>query len=285
MIGLQEETAATRARLEMLEDSIARFRRASDLDGLIRMRDEASRLAGSTQGRSRRKAERMARKAGAAINGLRKNGLETVAEREEREARLERETRRLEDLSIAALKKRFETALPLLLDDTVDADASVTALRTLVTSRADGPNRIAFPASVEAWWPSLVRGFDGSQAIFAGFDWSDLAAERTRVDRTLRSIAVELMSGGAEVTALSSDVLPLVAYCLFNDRLPILAEADAPETADRVNRLLLAAAGEVTAMDAPSRPLFLGLLRLAVLLGEAQAYANALELGELSPAM
>jgi hypothetical protein len=47
---------------------------------------------------------------------------------------------------------------------------------------------------------------------------------------------------------------------------------------ETVNDLILATAGEVAKMPAEERPVFVGLFRLAVLLGEAQTYADRLAL-------
>ena len=94
-LGLRQQLPEERpVKLSLFGESIDRYSRAADLDALIRLRDAARTVALEPRGRSRRKAKRVARKADAAIEKLRRDGVETEAEREQRKAEEEAEARR-----------------------------------------------------------------------------------------------------------------------------------------------------------------------------------------------
>jgi hypothetical protein len=268
--------------LEMLEEALPRFRQASDLGGLMRVREQALAIAGDSERGVRKRAQRVAKRADAGIQELRRSGAETDEEREAREAREEREARwqareaegRLLELMLVSLRL-------LLVDDTGSPDA-VTAFRSLASLEDDGDLRDVVAGVFESRSPLLVSGFDRSRRIFAEIGTGTLLGERQEIERLLKFSAVELLTNGADVRGLRTNTIPLVAYSLFRGNLPVAPEAASPATVEKINNLLLGVADELGEASTDARLLVVSLFRLAVLLGEAQEYAEKLSLTSLS---
>ena len=142
--------------------------------------------------------------------------------------------------------------------------------------------KIEIPEIFDMSAPLLVDGFERSHRIFQGDARGASEAERLQVERSLKALAVELMTAGAEVRNLANDATPLIAYGLLSGHLTA-AEAVTPERVERVNDLLLGVADEVASLTFTTRLVFLGLYRLAVLLGEGQAFADHWSVPSLSP--
>lgn len=276
-----DAVADEKTALRRLEDAVSDLRAASDVAGLGRVRTEALALADVNDGRMRRKAGRVAEKAAAAERELRRNGVEGPEEREARVTREARDAHWKEQEAKMKLSGRITTVLHLLFNDG-NAAASLSVLRQLTTADGEGNVRVELPLVFDSWAPLLVDGYDKSHRIFSQIDDSALRARRGEIERLLKSIAVELLASGAELRGLTTDAVPLVAYALFTDRLPVPPETVGVEAAEKVDDLLLGIADDISGMSVGSRRLFIGLFRVSVLMGEAQGYAERLTLTSLS---
>ena len=270
-----------REMLKTLEASVLRFRDAADLAGLWLVQTEAKALAERSNGRARRKAVRIAQKASVVTDELRRHGFETGEERAAREVREARQAMREAREIGSTLLERLVTLLHLLLNGSQIA-GGVAVLRGLAVTDGGGYLRIEIPQDLASSSPLLIGGYAGSREIFAEVSAKALEKERRTFERTLKKVAVNLMGAGAEVRGLTADAVPLVAYSLFSGELPGPVDAALSDAAEKVDNLLLSIADDVSAMPVARRPLFIGLFRLAVLLGEAQAYAEKLALTSLS---
>ena len=239
-------------------------------------------MAETSGGRVRRKAERIAQKASGAAGELRRSGIETPEERRDREARESRQAEWEARESRARLSERLVSLLHLLLSDGKPPAESVAVLRGLAMADADGYLRIEIPAIFASSSPLLVEGYEKSRRIFAEVATRALQKEWQSIEQALKTVAVDLMSAGAEVRGLKADVVPLVAYSLFSGHLPDPPDASFSVAAQQVDNLLLSIADDVATMPTHDRPLFIGLFRLAVLIGEAQAYTEKLSMTALS---
>ena len=266
----------------MLESEARRLRRAADLAGLIRVQANALAVAEESTGRIRKRAQRAAMKANAGIDHLRRSGIETEEERKAREAREAREASWKAQQDGAKMLERFVAFLQLQWNDGREPPESLAVFQSFVRAQSDGRLQVDIAEPFKLWSLRIIAFYDRSRGIFADVGTQTLRNEQRTIERILKSVAVALMTSGAEVRGLTTDAVPLVAYSLFNGKLPVPPDADTPLTAERVNNLLLSAADEVAAMPVDARHLFLGLLELAVLIGEAQVYAEHLSLTSLS---
>ncbi len=285
--GVRDDTSQRRIgdpqlTLEMLEEALPRFRQASDLTGLIRVHEEASAVAASSERSTRKRAQRVAKSADATIQELRRSGAETDEERDAREAREAREARWQIRETEAKLLELMVLSLKLLLVDDSDSPDAFTAFRPLASLDDDGDLRVAVTGVFESRSPLLVNGFDRSRRIFAEIGTESLQSERREIEQLLKSSAVGLLTNGADVRGLTANTVPLVAYSLFRGNLPVSPAAASPATVEKINELLLGAADELSEAPADTRLLLISLLRLALLLGEAQEYADGLSLTSLA---
>lgn len=180
------------------------------------------------------------------------------------------------------LSERLVALLHLLLNDGSDTE-SMRPFRNLISAGHDGYLRIEKPQEFEAWAPVLVESYDQSHRIFSGLNASTLQGARRDIEQSLKAVAADLITLGAEVRGLSTDAVPLIAYALFTERLPVPTEATSAATTEKVNDMILRLADSISAMNTDVRPLFVGFFRLAVLLGEAQSYSEHLGLRGIAP--
>ena len=275
--GLLSESSM-RDTVKRLEESLAEFKRRSDLDGLLRLEAEAQAVATDASGRTRRKATRVANAASAAAQSVRRNGGETETERAARVARESREAIQRIEADKGRLLERLISLLHLLLYEQSPEWSELGQLAGLVSTDRDGFLRIELPPVVTSRLPLLLEGFDRSSELF---DAAAGPATRLQVERELRVAALDLVSGGAEVRGLTTDCVPLIGYCLFVGRLPSAIDVD-PATMAKVDDLILGVSDEISAIPSNDRVMFFTLLRLAVLLGEAQALAERHSVATLS---
>lgn len=274
-------SADEESAIELLGEEVSRYRKQSDLSGLIRVQMAADTVARSSDGRKRKKATRVAERAGEAIRELRRAGVETSEELEARQVREALEARTRSSEERRKLLQRSASSLEFLLSDRSETAAASAVFQPLAPQRGSEPS----PALAEAFgeWSSLMLdGFHRSRLIFADVATQGLLRDRQEVVRVLKSTAVELMTNGADVRGVAVDAVPLITYGLFRSLLPVAAEAFSSATVEGVNDLLLSAANPAGEISGDRRPLFLGLFRLSILLGEAQAYSDKLSLGSLS---
>ena len=103
-----------------------------------------------------------------------------------------------------------------------------------------------------------------------------------QIEAELRSTATELISAGADPRGLTTDAVPLIAYSLIIGTMPTAIDPASAEATDKFNLLLLGMPDDVSSIPTEQRRLFVELLKLAVVLGEAQAFAKQLSLNRLS---
>ena len=271
-----------RAKLKSLEQSVANLRQASDLEGLAVVQSKAKALAEEVEGRARRKAERIATKALEAADNLRQNGAETNEERLAREAREADQARWKNEEIKGRLLKRMISLLHLLLNDGSQPVESVSILRALPRSTAKAISGSRSPRSFSTSALLLVDGYEQSHRIFAGVEAKGFQKERPVIERTLKTVAVELMTAGAELRGLTNDSIPLIAYSLFSGKVPDPVEfgdvrdrGEGGQFAAQQSRRRVCDAGRRQACFHCSLP-------PCGLLGEAQAYAEKLRLTSLA---
>ena len=264
------DTGLEMVDVERLHRSMSELRRASNLEGLIQLQEQAEAISAASRGRTRRKAGRIAREASWAVHELRREGGETTLEHARRVARSGRESQWLRKGAEAKLMERLTALLHLLLYDGGSAAANDVLRDSLATTDADGFLRIEFPEAVRAQSALLLDGFERSCRIFSE---ARRRGKTPHLEQTLKEAAVALVSAGAEVRGLSSDAVPLIAYGLFMEGLPPAVKSP-EQVAKKIDDLVLDIADDVATIPVVSRPAFIHLFRLAVLLGEAQAYAD-----------
>jgi hypothetical protein len=275
--GLDQKTA-----LRLIERSVPDLQRASDISGLAHARAEALSLAMESTGRRRKKAQRVAQNAWVAMEGLRQKGVETATERATREIREAQEAGWSARETKRRLSERFIALLHLMLNDGSTPDQSIAILRQLMLVDEDGFLRVEIQPTFESWAPLLVGGYEQSVQVFLELNATTPPRNRAEIERLLKEVAVDLMTAGAEVRGLNADAVPLIAYALFAERLPVAPAVTSAVAVERVNNLLLKIADDVSAMPITKRPLFIVLFKMAVLVGAAQEYAARLSLKSLS---
>ena len=102
------------------------------------------------------------------------------------------------------------------------------------------------------------------------------------MEQTLKTAAVELLTHGAEVSGLSEDAIPLVAYALSAGVLPASVMSAGDDLQEEVNDSVLSQADRGSQMSAEQRPVFFACYRLAFLLGVAQEFAERLSITKLT---
>ena len=199
-----------------------------------------------------------------------------------REAGQSREARRRAQQDEAKALDRFAAFLQLQLSDGREPPGALTVFRSLGKPESNGRLHIEIGEPFRLWSHRISAFYEQSRHIFLMVDNRALLKERPRIEQMLKSVAVELMTSGVELRGITTDAVPLVAYSLFNGRLPVSPGADSPAIDELVNDLFLSVADEAAAMPVDSRRLLVGMLRIAVLFGEAQAYSEQLGLTSLS---
>jgi hypothetical protein len=256
--------------VKRLERLLPGLRRAADLEGLAQVKAQADRVAAVSGGRTRRRAERLAEKALTAASQVRAAGGESAEERAERVASEAREVRLSAERATTALLGRLGALLHLLLYERSPVAPSFAGLASMAATDGDGFMRVVIPEFIRARSPVLVDGFDRGREIFEHNGQKVRSAE---VERALKTTAVGLVSSGAELRGLSTDAVPLVAYAFVVGALPSAVDSS-DEAARRVDDLVLSASDEISTLPGEARPVFITLLRLSTLLGEADAYAE-----------
>jgi hypothetical protein len=261
-----------RESVKNLQRTVSELTSVSDLDGLFRLREEALLLSTLSRGRASRRAKRVADKASSAIREIREEGGETELERATRLSREMRESLRSEEKSEAELLERFLAILHLMLFEGSPVAADVGELTSLKSTNSEGFLQIEIPELVRSRCAVFVDGYEQGRRLFMG-NAPRQNNPRLVVVGTLKALAVELLSAGAEVKDLGRDAVPLVAYGLFVERLPL--EFESPVSlAEQIDDLILGVSTELTGIPTNVRPTFISFFRLALLLGEAQVFAE-----------
>jgi hypothetical protein len=255
-----------------LNRSVSELRKAHDLDGLLRIQAEALAISTKANGRTRRKAKRIANKASDAVSDILDHGGQTRLERADRDAREVREQAAAQrpDTSSLFLLGRVVTLLHLLLFEGSPVSDELGLLQDLAHSDDKGFLLIEIPDDVHANAGALVRGYEQSRQLFRTAAYR---RSKTDAESILKTLAVELINEGAEVRNLGGDSIPLVAYGLFMRR--INSDLKHPDTVTaKLDAIVLDVSNEVSRVPPAARQLYLSVFRLVLLLGEAQAYAE-----------
>jgi hypothetical protein len=266
---------AARETVKRLNASVSELKKASDLDGLLRLQAEALAVSAKTDGRVHRKAKRIANKASGAVNDILDRGGETRLGRDERMARAAREVReppapKPPEIGTLEVLTRILNLLHLVLFEGSPIAEEMGLLQGLALFDADGFLKIEFPDPVRAQASTFVKGFEQSRKVFKSASYR---RDKTDVERALKVLALELISQGAEVRHVGRDSVPLVAYGLFVGR--ITSDVKSPTlVSDKIDDVTLSVSNDVASVPPAVRPLFIEVFRLSLLMGEAQAYAD-----------
>jgi hypothetical protein len=154
-----------------------------------------------------------------------------------------------------------------------------SALQALHAESDDQEPRLALQDTIERWSDILVDGYGRGRAFRGSLILGVFRSRhRRQITRELKRTAVELMSGGAEVGGVVADPVPLVAYALLIESLPVSVEPASPEGVERINNLLLETNRAFHDLPEETAPLLADVFVLAVILGEAERYTDQLGL-------
>jgi len=177
------------------------------------------------------------------------------------------------------LNSRMSSLLVLLPYGSVDVTVGDDSVRRLVSPDSLGDIKADLSRLTDPAWLLLRAGYDRGYATFAEISLHGLREAQPQIERTLKSIAAQLVAAGATVKGLATDATPLITFALLHGEIPIGLDATAsPASAERIDNAVLAIADDVAAMPAGDRTAFIDLYRLSLLLGAAQGYAERLSL-------
>ena len=181
------------------------------------------------------------------------------------------------------LDVRLESLLLLLRRSPDGSVSSSEALAAFVVTGRNGDEAFDFQGPYGQWRHLLERGYERAYRIYGELTRTPLGAVQVQIERQVKTVAVELITAGAQVRGLSGDAVPLIAFCLLHREIPIgMDTGDSPVSQDRMNDAVIAIADDIAAMPEATRGPFIDLYRLAVLLGVAQRYAEEVSLTALS---
>jgi hypothetical protein len=181
------------------------------------------------------------------------------------------------------LEIRLESLLLLLRRSPDDAMPAGDALTAFAVTGRNGDEAFDLRGPYLQWCHLLEHAYGRAYRIYSELTRTPLAAVRLQLERQTKTVAVELITAGAQVRGLAHDAVPLIAFCLLHRELPIGMDTDdSPVSQDRMNDAVISIADDIAAMPEASRGAFIDLYRLALLLGVAQRYAEELSLTKLS---
>jgi hypothetical protein len=199
------------------------------------------------------------------------------------EAQAELEADGLRGTDPRRLDLRLESLLLLLRRNPDGAMEAREALTAFVVADRNGDEDFDLRGPYLQWRHLLDRAYDRAYRIYGEVARVALAPAQTQIERQVKSVAVELITGGAQVRGLASDAVPLIAFCLLHREIPIgMDTTDSPVSQDQMNDAVIAIADDIAAMPEACRGAFIDLYRLSVLLGVAQRYAEELSLTTLA---
>jgi hypothetical protein len=181
------------------------------------------------------------------------------------------------------LDVRLESLLLLLRRSLEGALPAGDALTSFVVTGRNGDEAFDLRRPYVQWQHLLEHAYERAYRIYGDLTHIALGAARLQIERKAKTVAVELITAGAQVRGVAHDAVPLIAFCLLHREIPIgMDTVDSPVSQDRMNDAVIAIADDVAAMPEASRGAFIDLYRLSVLLGIAQRYAEELSLTKLS---
>jgi hypothetical protein len=193
------------------------------------------------------------------------------------------EQRRGSEVAETQFCARLLTLLQLLFEPGHPPPRRVATLNELAfADRKDG--LVELQPLVREWAPHLIQGYDqgrrGARPVPLGM------VKRRHVqliERELRDTAAQLRAEGVDPGSLTSDPVPLVAYSMITESIPVAREPGSSEPDDTLTLLVLNLADELGSLPRGRRRAFVELFKLAVVLGEAAACAEQLALHHPPP--
>jgi hypothetical protein len=181
------------------------------------------------------------------------------------------------------LDVRLQSLLLLIRHTAPEEMSGHEALAAFVSRDKKGQPTIDLQRPFRQWRRLLVFAYERGYAVFGESPYVDIRELRPRIERQIKETAVALITAGAPVRGISNDAVPLVAFCVLHNKIPLgMAASESPVSHGRMNDAVLAIADELAAMPESERAAFLDLYRLSVLLGVAQRYAEELSLSTIS---
>jgi hypothetical protein len=178
------------------------------------------------------------------------------------------------------LRMRLMTLLGFLAKgDPPALRVGASALRSLYDDTDDNRQRLAFQDTIQQRADLLLYGYRRGRAFHGSVILGVFRRRhRRQIARELKSIAVELMNAGADVGIAMTDPVPLVAYALLVESLPVSVEPASPEGVERINDLLLEISRAFQGLPEERVPLLSDAFALSVILGESERYTDQLGL-------
>jgi hypothetical protein len=180
------------------------------------------------------------------------------------------------------LERRLHRLLELLVyrrDDVAEGAASLSAFAHF---DQNDDVRIDVMPPFSSWGRVLRQGYDRGSKALPEINMSWFREARLQIERTLRSTAAELVLAGAHVRGLANDAIPIIAFALLHQLVPVGADAAAsPLARERADNAVIAVAEVVAELPPRWRAAFTDLYRLAFLLGVAQFYGEQANLRSL----
>ena len=119
------------------------------------------------------------------------------------------------------LDVRLDSLLLLLRRSPDGSVSSSDALAAFVVTGKNGDEAFDFRGPYGQWRHLLERGYERAYRIYGDLTRTALGAVHVQIERQVKSVAVELITAGAQVRGLGSDAVPLIAFCLLHREIPI----------------------------------------------------------------
>jgi hypothetical protein len=212
-----------------------------------------------------------------AVEGTGRNDFvdDLIAEANSRAERYEK------SLHLEQLRRRLVKVAEMLLVDVgqqgnIDLEPLIPFIAT-----SDGRSAIQLTGlwSYSArWQQSLFDAYRRGTIASAGLTVAGLRDYQSKLKRSLKSLAVDLLARGGKVEGLNADAVPLVTYALLQGHLPVGGAIDPETTLEQSNDAVLAYADWLSRASAEDRVVFMQLFQIAFGVGVAEEYAKALSL-------
>ena len=182
------------------------------------------------------------------------------------------------------LQRRLHALLMLLLYGSDAVTAGDRALKAFGRMDPDGLPMIELNFESAQWLSLLTAGYEEGYKSVEELNLASLRDAHHQIKSVLKSLAVDLITAGAEVRGLDRDAVPLISFALLHGQVPLSLHTDGASShaEERMNDFLLRIADEIASMSGTSRLVFIDTYRLAVTLGVSQRYAEDLSLTVLS---
>ena len=119
------------------------------------------------------------------------------------------------------LDLRLESLLLLLRRSPDGAVQAHEALMAFVIADRNGDEAFDLQGPYLQWRHLLDRAYDRAYRMYGGLERVALGPAQPQIERQVKSVAVELITAGAQVRGLAIDAVPLIAFCLLHREIPI----------------------------------------------------------------